>query len=239
MGRVNLSTQAAELSLELVRAGEAGALPESRVRVSPRLIAGRAAHSPAPRTTRLSCAALLAGKLGVEDIERRGTELRAILQIRQRPFTEREREVMTLLMRGASEPEIGRRFGITRQCVSGHATNALAKMGAPSKFHALQVWTCLREAERTRGLATYAEIELNGEQLVSLRAPIPIRLDLESKMSAAETHVAWLTCDGLSNREIADIRGSSERTVANQVGSLFQKLGIARRTELAMLLLGL
>jgi DNA-binding CsgD family transcriptional regulator len=172
-------------------------------------------------------------------MERRGTELRGIFQVRTKAFTEREREVMTLLLRGASEPEIGRRFDITRQCVSGHATNALAKMGAESKFQALQAWTCLKEVERTRGLATYAEFEANGEQLVSLRAPIPIRLDLESKMSAAETHVAWLTCDGLSNREIAEIRGSSERTVANQIGSLFQKLGIARRTELAMLLLGL
>ena len=234
-----METKTGTLPLELVRSGDGAGQPRSEVRVSPRIVAGRAQHVPAPRTTRLSCAALLAGKLGIVDMERRGTELRGIFQVRLKPFTEREREVMTLLLRGASEPEIGRRFDITRQCVSGHATNALAKMGIPSKFHALQAWTCLKEVERTRGLATYAEIEANGESLVSLRAPIPIRLDLESKMSAAETHVAWLTCDGLSNREIAEIRGSSERTVANQIGSLFQKLGIARRTELAMLLLGL
>jgi DNA-binding CsgD family transcriptional regulator len=239
MRRGNTETAATVLSLELVRLGEAGAQPKSETRISPRILAGRAPHIPVPRSTRLSCAALLAGKLGILDMERRGTELRGIFQVRQRPFTEREREVMTLLLRGASEPEIGRRFNITRQCVSGHATNALAKMGIPSKFLALQAWACLKEVERTKGLATFAELEVSGEELVSIRSPIPMRLDLESKMSAAETHVAWLTCDGLSNREIAEIRGSSERTVANQIGSLFQKLGIARRTELAMLLLGL
>jgi DNA-binding NarL/FixJ family response regulator len=41
-----------------------------------------------------------------------------------------------------------------------------------------------------------------------------------------------LVCAGLSNREIGRRRGTSERTIANQVQSLHAKLGVRSRLEL-------
>lgn len=47
--------------------------------------------------------------------------------------------------------------------------------------------------------------------------------------------MAELALANLSNAEIAERRGTSPRTVANQVASLFRKLGVASRSELRAL----
>ncbi len=48
----------------------------------------------------------------------------------------------------------------------------------------------------------------------------------------AEAAVLALVAEGLTNREIADRRGVSERTVANQVAALLRKHGAGSREEL-------
>jgi DNA-binding CsgD family transcriptional regulator len=52
-------------------------------------------------------------------------------------------------------------------------------------------------------------------------------------LTAAEQHVARELLAGLSNAEIARLRGCSPRTIANQVASLYAKLGTHSRAELA------
>ncbi len=51
-------------------------------------------------------------------------------------------------------------------------------------------------------------------------------------VTAAERVVLGLAVTGLSNAEIAERRGVSPRTVANQMESLFRKLGVHSRLEL-------
>lgn len=51
-------------------------------------------------------------------------------------------------------------------------------------------------------------------------------------VTAAERVVLVLAVAGLSNAEIAARRGVSPRTVANQLASLFRKLGVHSRLEL-------
>lgn len=51
-------------------------------------------------------------------------------------------------------------------------------------------------------------------------------------LTAAEAEIAAAIRDGRSNGEIARVRGSSARTVANQVAGLFKKLGVTSRIEL-------
>lgn len=214
--------------------------PQSETRLSPRVLAAQVQHFQPSGATRMTRASLLAGDWTVQDVDRKGTELRVVLSGRPAAYSDREREVLKALFAGASDRQISDDLGITRQCVCGHLANSLGKMGAESRFHALQTWRCLEEVEKGRnGRARLAEIAANGEGLVSIRVPIPARPEIELRLSAAETHVAWLVCDGLSNREIAFVRGSAERTVANQVASIFQKLSTTRRSEVAMFLLGL
>ena len=52
-------------------------------------------------------------------------------------------------------------------------------------------------------------------------------------LTEAEREIALAVCQGRTNAEVAARRGVSARTVANQVASLFKKLGVGSRTELA------
>lgn len=55
-------------------------------------------------------------------------------------------------------------------------------------------------------------------------------------LSPAEREVAALAAAGLGNAAIARCRGTSERTVANQMASILRKLKVSSRYELAALL---
>ena len=62
--------------------------------------------------------------------------------------------------------------------------------------------------------------------------------DCLARLSAAEREVALLASAGCPSREVAARRGTTERTVANQLASIFKKLGVSSRAELARLLAG-
>jgi DNA-binding NarL/FixJ family response regulator len=56
--------------------------------------------------------------------------------------------------------------------------------------------------------------------------------DLKEVLTGAELAVARLLVDGASHAEIARARGSSRRTVANQLAAVFQRLGVSGRADL-------
>jgi DNA-binding NarL/FixJ family response regulator len=53
------------------------------------------------------------------------------------------------------------------------------------------------------------------------------------KLTPAEAQVAVLLLKGLSHKEAAEVRNTSERTVREQARSLYRKAGLAGRSELA------
>lgn len=55
----------------------------------------------------------------------------------------------------------------------------------------------------------------------------------DAKLSPSEREVAALMLHGRDNASIASLRGTSVRTTANQVASIFAKLGVRSRAELA------
>lgn len=61
-------------------------------------------------------------------------------------------------------------------------------------------------------------------------------LALSALLTEAEKAVLELLLDGRSNREIAALRAVSSKTVANQLRSIYAKLAVASRCELAALL---
>jgi DNA-binding NarL/FixJ family response regulator len=56
-------------------------------------------------------------------------------------------------------------------------------------------------------------------------------------LTEAERSVVAAVLEGRSNAAIAALRGTSPRTIANQVAAVFRKLGVRSRTELATKLL--
>lgn len=79
------------------------------------------------------------------------------------------------------------------------------------------------------------EVEVGGERFVIMSLPARADGNTYASLSAAERDVASDAAAGLSNAEIANKRGRSARTIANQLASVYRKLGVASRAELAAL----
>jgi DNA-binding CsgD family transcriptional regulator len=75
------------------------------------------------------------------------------------------------------------------------------------------------------------------DEYAILEWPIAAPPEPPAGLTAAEGAVAALAAEGLSNAEIARRRGTALRTVANQMASIFAKLAVGSRHELAIRLL--
>jgi DNA-binding CsgD family transcriptional regulator len=66
---------------------------------------------------------------------------------------------------------------------------------------------------------------------------LPTHIPHGATLTRAERETAELLARGLTNKDIALARGTSTNTVANQIKSVFRKLGVRSRVELVTLLL--
>ncbi len=73
--------------------------------------------------------------------------------------------------------------------------------------------------------------EIEGEEYALLSFPVP-EPELPEELTAAEREVVRGVVRGESNGEIARQRGVSANTVANQLRSVYFKLGVGNRREL-------
>ena len=109
-------------------------------------------------------------------------------------------------------------------------------------------------ADRVRGLNTGADAYLvkpfepeelvaqveatlkRTERLLQMQgAPVQpvIQLDREVELTPTETKVLQYVARGMSNREIAEVMGVSQRTIESHVSNMLSKTGLHNRTELA------
>lgn len=76
----------------------------------------------------------------------------------------------------------------------------------------------------------------SGETYVVLSFPIEPSPELPTELTQAERAIVELLLQGKRPPEIARRRNVSQRTVANQLQSVYRKLGVSSRGELASLL---
>ena len=63
--------------------------------------------------------------------------------------------------------------------------------------------------------------------------PVPdLTADWGAALSESERAIAEAVGKGLGNAEIGRQRGTSERTIANQMANIFRKCGVGSRAEL-------
>lgn len=70
------------------------------------------------------------------------------------------------------------------------------------------------------------------KQVEGLARSIDRQLD-DWKLSAAEKEIAFLLLKGLSLKDIADLRGTGEKTVRAQSAAIYAKAGLGGRSELS------
>lgn len=74
-------------------------------------------------------------------------------------------------------------------------------------------------------------VELGGETLVVFA--FPVKAAAPSPLTRAEQEVTALVLQGLTTAQIAAARGVASATVSSQLQSIYRKLGVASRAELA------
>jgi two-component system, NarL family, nitrate/nitrite response regulator NarL len=67
--------------------------------------------------------------------------------------------------------------------------------------------------------------------------PVEERTDRLSALTTRETQIASAVAEGRGNREIATQLGITEQTVKNHLTSIFEKVGVASRLQLALAVL--
>ena len=84
-----------------------------------------------------------------------------------------------------------------------------------------------------RGLEAYS-FSINSDDYLVLTFPVQEGgADPPSDgLTSSECAVLALVLGGHSNAEVARVRGTSVRTIANQLGAIYRKLGVGSRREL-------
>jgi DNA-binding NarL/FixJ family response regulator len=143
-----------------------------------------------------------------------------------RGLTMREREVAEFVGLGRSTKEVSYTLGVSLSAVTNLTATAQAKLGLCSRAELAAFFA-------PGGLrAKLAEVALSGEQLLVGAYPLVNKRQVE-KLTDAEREVVAHLVAGSTNSDIARRRRTSENTVANQVHSIFLKLGARSRSELA------
>jgi DNA-binding NarL/FixJ family response regulator len=144
--------------------------------------------------------------------------------IQPRALTARERSVLERIARGEANKAIALDLRLSEATVSRAATAALAKLGSNlADLAAL--------AAATRSPMRVGTLPLAVATVPPATVGVLASLD---RLSSGERAVIVLALRGLSNRQIAAIRGRSVRTVINQLGAAYEKLGIQSRRELVL-----
>ncbi len=141
-----------------------------------------------------------------------------------RALTPRERVVFQYASRSATNKEIAFALGLAESTVESAVSGVLRKLRCRRRSDLL-AFAHVEEA-------LHAEVAVAGERIDVLALPGGVRGPLADKLTEAERAVAAGLVEGKSNLEIARARGTSPRTVANQIRGIFEKLGVRGRSEL-------
>jgi DNA-binding NarL/FixJ family response regulator len=125
----------------------------------------------------------------------------------------REQQVLNLLVQGCSNKEIGGQLNIALHTVKQHLRLLFLRVG-------------IREGDKRVKLARYAREDEDA-----------VMIPCEG-LSPRENQISILVWEGLTNREIGKIIGTSEQVIKNHLRRAFDKLGVWTRLELAMYVAG-
>lgn len=175
---------------------------------------------------------LVAGEWSLVDHWERGGR-RYVAAYRNRPnlrdpraLTRTEATVVKLLALGASNKEIAYMLGLPTGTVATSVAQILRKFRLANRVQLATLFDA--------PLGDRFDIDV-GEQALGVLAVEP-RADREAGLTPAEREVATAAAHGRSNQEIADARQVSAHTIAKQLRSIYEKLGVGNRSELARML---
>ncbi|MBO6934793.1 MAG: helix-turn-helix transcriptional regulator [Deltaproteobacteria bacterium] len=133
-------------------------------------------------------------------------------------LSEREEQVARMTAQGMSTKEIAYSLGLHRSTVSTYLERALEKLRIETRLDL--PWLVEARAKR-------ADISTSTLRFTEAGP------DTHPGLTPAQNQIAKLAVAGKTDREIALLRGCSERTVANTLQATFRRTGVSTRLELA------
>jgi DNA-binding CsgD family transcriptional regulator len=153
----------------------------------------------------------------------------------ERRLVPRKLRVLERVLLRGGQKSVAAELGLAPSTVAIIAGGCLRAMGVDSgasraplplwiSLHAFHCNTAYREARLSR-------ITHGGRTYSIIAVPRPEKR-LSQLVSPAEFAVLGLLVEGMSHAEMAVVRHTSVRTIANQLASAFHKLGVSGRSEL-------
>jgi len=173
---------------------------------------------------------VLRGHLRVTEIVRDGALFQVELgtwpssEERAHALTERQARVVGLVARGATNAEVGDALDLSEASAGALAARGLSRLGLARREQMVVVRAALGDAPADAPSLPAARVAAQAELL--------------SRLSPCQREVALLAVEGHPNVQIASLRGTSPGTIANQLVSVFRRLGLSGRATLAARLLG-
>jgi DNA-binding CsgD family transcriptional regulator len=149
-------------------------------------------------------------------------------------LSQRERQILAQARAGHANKRIACELGVSQATVSGALRTAARKLGARSRLDLVRLLAGTLadpgDVPPPQGLRVSA---LHWHGRACLLLSFPGRLERwPVGLTKAERAVAEMLVDGTSSAEIARLRGTSIRTVSNQIASIFRKASVVSRGEL-------
>jgi DNA-binding NarL/FixJ family response regulator len=141
-------------------------------------------------------------------------------------------EVLERVFLGESQKSLASELGVSVATIASYCTRTLTSVTPEvwvSRAPILLVMAAL--AARGAPLAPARYEHSLGAQGYVVSVEIP-GATFRERLSDSEWQVARLSIEGQSHAGVAEARGTSLRTVANQLASVFAKLGVSGRSEL-------
>lgn len=201
---------------------------------------------PSPPSERLELAELWAGVRAGTHYVQEGyySEDRCFLTVERRAEPPKRRRplrmaVLERVLSGESYKLVAYECGLALSTVAiacGDCLASIGKVRLPSRVPALMMMA----VHAYRGVelepARMYRVRNDGKEQLVVTAERPDRT-LPAELTPSEAAVVRLLVEGNTHEQIGFLRSTSRRTVANQLASAFQKIGVSGRTELLSLLI--
>jgi DNA-binding NarL/FixJ family response regulator len=153
------------------------------------------------------------------------------------PLEGRRLMILEQVLSGVGQKRIALDLGLAPSTVALNARMGLGSLGVtcrPSRAHPLLMLAAkLATVHDLRSTADLSFVETDAGIMRVLSIPRP-DLPLRRTVPPAELAVVASLVEGVCYREIAKRRGTSTRTIANQITAVFRRLKVSGRSELLM-----
>lgn len=152
----------------------------------------------------------------------------------RRRLSKHRQEILERVLLGNRAKVVALELELSPSTVAGTLTHCLSYLGCaqtPDRLPLLLVMAARAARTDARFDARMSPLVSSGGGLEVVSVPRPT-LKLAELLSGAEREVTVRVVEGLDHETIARTRGTSKRTIANQIAAAYRKLGISGRAEL-------